>query len=79
MSEITYEQVSYMYPVSDIVTNEKFHVLGKVTNPGIENTMAVTDGKGKTMFYCLVHQESYHPVHGFCNGCRLQPLAEPVG
>ena len=79
MSVITYEQVSYMYPVKDIVTNQQYRVLGMVTNPGIFNTMAVTDDKGGTWFYCLVHQEAYHPAHGFCQGCRLQPLAEPIG
>lgn len=73
---ITYEQISYMYPVKDIVTNQEFRCLGKVTNPGIINTMAVTDDKGGTWFYCLTHQESYHPAHGFCGGCRMQPRAE---
>jgi hypothetical protein len=80
MSVITFEQAAYMMQVKDLKTGKKFYILGKVTNPGIENTMAVSpvEGNGGTMFYCLKHEQVYAATHGFCEGCRLEPLAEAI-
>lgn len=75
---VQYQELSYNEEVKDEVSNEKFKVLGKVTNPGLINTLAVTDAKGGTWFFCLVHMQSYHPAHGFCAGCRNQVREEPT-
>lgn len=75
---IHYEQVAYMEPVT-ARDGKKYLTLGKVTNAGIENTMAVTpaDGHGETKFFCLIHEEAYNPSKGFCLGCRMQVREEP--
>lgn len=78
MSDVQYQELSYNEPVKDEVSGAQFNVLGKVTNAGILNTLAVTDAKGGTWFFCLVHMQSYHPAHGFCAGCRNQEREEPT-
>jgi hypothetical protein len=69
---ITYEQVAWMQPVKDR-SGKIYFMLGKVTNPGIKNTLAVTpkDGKGMTMFYCLEHETAYG-INGACLDCRTR-------
>lgn len=79
VQRINYEQVSWMQPIKD-KDGAAFLMLGKVTNPGMDNTLAVTPahGNGETMFFCLVHEEAY-ALHGLCTGCRLQPREDANG
>jgi hypothetical protein len=77
--KINYEQVAWMQPVKSRDGGE-YLMLGKVTNPGIANTLAVTPahGNGETMFFCLEHEEAYG-LQGICTGCRLQVRTEAQG
>lgn len=75
---ITYEAVAWMQPVKSR-DGKSYYTLGRVTNQGLNNTLAVTpvDGNGETMFFCLEHEEAYFP-RWFCEGCRMQPREHPT-
>ena len=69
---ITYEQVAWMQPVKD-KDGKSYLTLGRVTNTGVKNTLAVTPqgGKGETLFYCLEHEVAYGP-RDVCLDCRTR-------
>lgn len=76
---INYEMAVYMYPVKDREGREYF-ALGRVTNEGMENTLAVTPkgGHGETMFFFQQHNIAYG-LRGACLECRMRVVAEPIG
>lgn len=77
--EITYEAVAYMQRIKDHEGAE-YYTLGRVTNKGFENTLAVTPvgQDGRTLFYCQKHQVAYRNGET-CLGCRMQLVTEPIG
>lgn len=78
MSEtITYDVAAWMQTLTDVKTNKKYFMLGRVTNAGIKDTFAVTPvgGKGETVFFCNKHGVAYGPKE-FCIDCRMQVVGE---
>jgi len=69
---VNYQAVAWMQTITS-KDDKKFYMLGTVTNPGMENTLAVTpvDGNGETMFFCQTHKVAYG-LRGACLDCRMQ-------
>ena len=71
---INFQQVAWMQPMQS-KDGKQYYMLGKVTNPGMEDTLAVTpvDGNGETLFFCQKHNVAYG-LRGACLDCKMQVI-----
>lgn len=76
---VNYQQVAWMQILKS-KDGKRFYMLGKVTNAGMDNTLAVTptDGNGETLFYCQKHNVAYG-LRGACLDCKMQVIDPGIG